>query len=289
MKYLVLGSNGQLAKEFILNLNKLNLPFEAYDLDKLDISDYQQLNYYISKIKPDIVLNCASFNDTVASEENPTKAIYTNSVAPIYLSLLSNEYNFYLVHFSTDYVFAGDKYSPYLESDLPLPLNNYGITKLIGETEVLKINPKNLVIRISWLYGDGKQNFIYKVINWSKNNQLIKIVDDEISTPTSTSTVVKATIRSIEKKLNGIYHIVNNGYCSRYEWAKKIIEIFNLNCKVEPIKFNDIKQNIIKPKYSVLSNEKIKKELNIEIEYWEKELERFIKEKWDNKIPLFMI
>lgn len=289
MKYLVLGSKGQLAKEFILNLSILNIPFEAFDIDELNISDYQKLNYYISKIKPDIVLNCASFNDTLASEENPTNAIYTNTIAPIYLSFLSNEYNFYLVHFSTDYVFAGDKYSPYLESDIPNPLNNYGITKLIGETEVLKINPNNLVIRISWLYGEGKQNFIYKVINWSKNNQLIKIVDDEISTPTSTSTVVKVTNSSIKKKLNGIYHIVNDGYCSRYEWAKKIIDIFNLNCKVEPIKSNDIKQNIKKPKYSVLSNEKIKKELNIEIEYWEKELEKFIKEKWDNKIPLFMI
>jgi len=175
--------------------------------------------------KPDIVINCAAYNLVDKAEEDYITAYKTNALGVRNLAYLSNKLNAFFVHYSTDYVFDGTKENGlYTEEDTPNPLNEYGKSKLTGERWIVEETENYLLFRVSWVYGRGKQNFIYKLIQWAKNNDYLKIAYDEISVPTSTRTIVEVTLKALDNGLTGLYHLTNSGYASRYEWAKKYLK-----------------------------------------------------------------
>ena len=278
MKYLIIGKNGQLGKEFIKTLDRRKKDFAALGHLECDISNLNQVLEISKSIKPDIVINCAAYNQVDKAEEDYTTAIKVNSLGVRNLAYASKKINAFLIHYSTDYVFDGKKENGlYTEDDFPNPLNEYGKSKLLGEIFIKEEIEKYLIFRVSWVYGEGKQNFIYKLMQWAKNNEYLKIAYDEISVPTSTRTIVEITLKSLDQELTGLYHLTNSGYASRYEWAKKVFEIKDINKFIKPVSSDIFDLPAKRPKFSAMSNERLKKILGIEINSWDKEIEKIIK------------
>jgi dTDP-4-dehydrorhamnose reductase len=278
MKYLIFGKDGQLAKEFQKKLTKENRDFLALSHQECNISDLNKVLEIFKSYKPDIVLNCAAYNLVDKAEEEYWNAYKTNALGVRNLAYLSKLYNSYLITYSTDYVFDGNKENGlYKEEDKPNPLNEYGKSKLTGEKWVLEENmQKYLIFRTSWVYGEGKQNFIYKLMQWTQKSEYLKIAYDEISVPTSTKTIVEVTLKAIEQGLTGLYHLTNSGYASRYEWAKEFLRLRGIDKLIYPAYQSDFNLPAQRPKWSVMSNGKLAGLLGIEIRNWKEEIRKII-------------
>lgn len=271
MKYLILGSNGQLAKEFI---KKIDDDIFAYGKDKLDITNEKLLKEAIDSIKPDFIINCAAYNNVDGAETDFKTAFNVNALAVKNIALFSQKYKSIIIHFSTDYVFSSKKV-PYTEKDTPSPINKYGLSKLEGE-KLLKENYENFIIfRVSWLYGDGTQNFVYKFLNWAKEKSELRVSTDEVSVPTPTELVVDITLKSLKEGLKGVWHLCSSGFCSRYEWAVEIAKVNNLDVKILEAKQKDFNLPARRPEFSAMDNSNLSKIIAIDIPVW-----HFFKKLW---------
>ncbi len=274
MKYLIAGASGQLAKAFIKKFTEFNIDFLAPDEQELDITDKIKINNVFAQYKPDVLINCAAYNNVEAAETDNTKAFLINRDAVVNLVEVSSQYNAVLVHFGSDYVFDGKKGAVYTETDSVNPLNEYGKSKLAGEQAALKYD-KALVCRLSWVIGDGQQNFLYKLSGWLEKNKVIKVSSDEISVPTFTFDVVEVILRALDNNLTGLYQLVNSGYASRYELAKEYIKLKNLNNEIIPVPMATFPSKVQRPLFTAMSNRKISKTLNISIPDWKNSLAKF--------------
>jgi len=277
MKYLILGANGQLAKEFLKTL-----PAEkviGLTRDKCDIANFYEVQDALGFYKPDITINCAAYNKVDDAEIDFTESFKVNSLGAYNLALACKNFNSFLVHYSTDYVFDGKKESGlYEENDKPNPINQYGRSKLLGEKIIKEIlGDKFLIFRVSWVYGEGKQNFVYKVLSWIKKNPYLKVSFDEVSVPTATTTIVAFTLQSLKEGLTGVYHLTNSGYASRFEFAKKIIEFLGIRKFIKPVTASSFNLPAPRPLFSALSNQKLSHTLNVTIPHWEESLYKFLK------------
>lgn len=280
MKYLLIGNHGQLGSEFEDKLTELRKDFVAVDIDKVDICDYQAITNLFSFVKPSIVINCAAYNDVDAAEHNKEIAFNVNAEAVKYLAYSSYKHHAFLIHFSSDYVFDGKKTDGmYSEVDETNPINTYGKSKLAGEHLLQNELDDYLLFRLSWVYGSGTQNFIFKITQWAIDKEILKVTDDEISVPTSTQVIVDVVLNSIKQGLEGKFHLTNSGFCSRFQWAETIIRLLELNTKLEPVAQDYFKLPAKRPKFSAMSNSKISGELNIEIPLWEVSLIDFLNPK----------
>lgn len=271
MKVVIAGASGQLAKSFIYEFNKRKIEFIAPREDEFDITNYYKMNKFIAPFRPDIIINCAAYNNVELAEQNATQAIDVNYKGVRNLVKISQLYNIKLVHFSTDYVFDGMKNSPYVETDIPDPLNLYGKSKLAGENEVMPYD-NSLVFRLSWVIGYGKSNFLYKLTNWIQNNDSIMVSKDEISVPTFTFDIVKYVLMALDKKLTGLYHLTNSGKASRYELAVKYVKLMGFTNEIIPVPMATFKNNVKRPLVTVMSNKKISEILGVNIPCWEESL-----------------
>ena len=275
MKYIITGSSGQLAKEFIKQFNKLNVDFIAPSEQELDITNKDKISNIFSQYVPDVVINCAAYNNVDFAEQDNTKAFLINKTAVINLVDETKKYNAKFVHFGTDYVFDGTKNGSYTETDKTNPLNEYGKSKLAGENEALKYD-NCLVCRLSWVIGDGQQNFLYKLSGWLKNNKTIKVSGDEISVPCFTFDIVNTTIKAIDNGLCGLYHLTNSGSCSRYELAKEFVKLKNFDNELISVPMASFNSKVQRPLKTAMSNKKISQELNIKIPEWKESLKKML-------------
>jgi len=275
--FLITGGNGQLGSEFQKVLTKQRRKFLVFPKDKLDITDFKETEQIIKETKPDVLINCAAYTLVDEAEEDPASSDLVNGSAVANLAYLCKKFNIFLIHFSTDYVFDGKKKDFYTEADLPNPLNKYGRSKLEGEESVIKTLRHFLIFRVSWVIGQGERNFLYKLSRWSKEKHVLEVSYDEISTPTYTQDIAEAALLSLKRRLKGLYHLANSGYCSRYELAKyflKKMALDNILIPVPAAKFNTPAK---RPFFSAMSNAKLSKELGISISCWETAVGRFIK------------
>ncbi|MDD5022397.1 MAG: NAD(P)-dependent oxidoreductase [Endomicrobiaceae bacterium] len=271
MKVLISGASGQLAKSFIYELNKRKIEFIAPSKEDFDITSYYKINKFIAPFRPDVIINCASYNDVELAEKNTTQAIDINYKGVKNLVQISQLYNIKLVHFSTDYVFDGMKHSPYVETDSPNPLNLYGKSKLAGENEVM-IYSNSLVFRHGWVIGYGKNSFLYKFTKWIQDESVVKVPNDEISVPTFTFDIVKYVLIALDKKLTGLYHLTNSGKASRYELADKYAKLMGFTNEIIPAPMATFKTIVKRPLVIVMSNQKISEALGVSIPNWEDSL-----------------
>jgi len=271
MRILISGAKGQLGREFVRKLEKEGRDFLALGRDKLDVSNLKQVLQVFEEYKPDIVINCSAYNLVDKAEEEKEIAFKTNAIGPRNLAFACEKYKAFLVHYSTDYVFDGKKEGLYTEEDKPAPLNEYGKSKYLGEILLKEETDKYLIFRVSWVYGEGKQSFIYKLMQWAETQEYLRIVCDEFSVPTSTRTIVEVTLKAINAGLTGLYHLVNSGYASRYEWAKEVLKIKGIKKFIYPAYQADFNLPAKRPRFSPMSNKKICKELEIEIKDWREE------------------
>lgn len=277
MKYLLTGKNGQLAREFIRTFEEQSIDFIAPDEAHLDITASEKVNAVVDEYRPDVIINCAAYNLVDKAEQDKSAALAVNAAGPQNLAQAANARKAVLVHFGSDYVFDGAKENGlYSEDDAVNPLNVYGKSKLAGERHVLESNDRSLVLRLSWVFGPGKQNFLFKLREWAKNNEYLRIACDEFSVPTSTADVVDVTLKALAQGLNGRYHLTNSGYCSRYEWAKLALSRMGIRKFIRPVSMDSFNLPAKRPKFSAMSNSRITSILNIPIPSWEEAVESFL-------------
>jgi dTDP-4-dehydrorhamnose reductase len=280
MKYLIAGRNGQLAQAFIQKFEERAFDFRAPDESHFDITDSASVNDIVDSYKPDVVINCAAYNLVDRAEQEREKAFSINAAGPAHLARAAAKREAFLVHFSSDYVFDGQKENGlYTEDDATHPLNEYGKSKLAGEGAVREEAGKSLIFRLSWVFGEGKQNFIHKLMLWAQSNEYLKIACDEFSVPTYTDTVAGVTLKALEQRVTGLYHLTNSGYCSRYEWAQSVFRELGINKFIRPVASTVFNLPAKRPGFSAMSNEKLSRLLDIRIPSWEEGVRSFLRER----------
>lgn len=270
---LITGGDSQLAYEYRYIFDKNNKKYICFNKEKLDIRDFYKLEKISLDYNVKMIINCAAYNNVDLAEKEIEKTYDINSKAILNLVLISKKINAVLVTYSTDFVFDGLKKTPYTENDITNPINIYGKTKLEGENIALSYD-KSFVIRTSWLYGNGN-NFNKNIINWIKNMKEINIVNDQISTPTYAYDLAEYTLRLIESKKYGLYHITNRGECSKYEQALYLIEKLNKKIKINPVPTSYFDLPAKRPLYTKLCCEKAEKYIG-NMPKWEDAMERYI-------------
>ena len=279
MKYLITGRNGQLARAFIRRLKEQSIDFNAPEESQLDISDPKAVADVVDAGKPDIIINCAAYNLVDQAEQERDAAFAVNAVGPRNLARAAARQKAILVHFGSDYVFDGLKENGlYTETDPVNPVNVYGKSKLAGEQHVQEELDRYLILRLSWVFGEGEQNFIHKVRDWSKSSEYLKIACDEFSVPTYTETVVDMSLNALAKGMTGLCHLTNTGFCSRYEWARVVLDALGINKFIRPVTMDAFNLPAQRPMFSAMSNKKLAGHLNVEIPTWEEAVISFLRD-----------
>ncbi|MFV0555225.1 MAG: dTDP-4-dehydrorhamnose reductase [Mangrovibacterium sp.] len=272
-KILIIGSNGQLGSE-IKSLSGLETDFEFLftDVQELDATDFQALQLYCEENKPDFIVNCAAYTAVDIAETDVDLAKLINVSIPKYIGRVAKATKTRVIHISTDYVFDGMSYLPYVEDDLVGPNSVYGKTKLNGEIALIKEESKAIIIRTSWLYSSFGKNFVKTMIKLGEEREQLSVIADQVGTPTYARDLAEAIIAIIKQAEDnwqpGIYHYSNEGVASWYDFAKQIHELGNISCTVYPISTEDYPTPAKRPSYSILNKSKIKNTFGITIPYW---------------------
>ena len=281
MKLVIVGANGQLGTDL---KEVLSAEHEVIGLNHADIeiADIGSVKNVLSSAKPGIVLNTAAYHIVPEAEKFPDKAFHINGTGTLNLAKVCQDFGIPLVHYSTDYVFDGKKQKPYTEDDCPNPLNVYANTKLSGEYFALNYSDKSYVIRVSGIYGKVPcrakgGNFITTMIKLANEKPEVRVVNDEILTPTPTFHIAKNTARLIKTDAFGLYHMSCEGEVSWYEFAKVIWETLKLETPLYPASVKDFPLVVKRPFYSVLENQNLKKNGIYIMPYWKEALVEFLK------------
>jgi len=273
---LVTGSNGQLGKELRELSNNYSYNYYFTTRKELDISETQLIKDFVKKNNINVIINCAAYTAVDKAELEQELANNINHLAVKNLGAISKDLDIKLIHISTDYVFNGINYKPYLETDTSDPKSIYGKTKLDGELSLIDINPKHsIIIRTSWVYSSFGNNFVKTMLRLGKEKESLGVIFDQVGTPTYAKDLAK-TILDIIPKINNenveVYHYSNEGVASWYDFSKQIMEFSNLNCKINPIMTIDYPTPAPRPHYSILNKSKIKSKFNLDIPYWKDSL-----------------
>ncbi|MBF0329332.1 MAG: dTDP-4-dehydrorhamnose reductase [Nitrospirae bacterium] len=277
MKFLITGANGQLATEFRRTFEREGCEHLALTRAQLDLSDAKAVQDAVSQYNPDVALNCAAYNNVDAAEKDFDAAFEANAVAVKNLAAACVENNALIVHYGSDYVFDGLKGDLYSEEDIPNPISSYGKSKHAGELLLKEETDNFLMFRVSWLFGKGRQNFLYKLSEWAQKNRTLKIVCDQVSIPTYTEDIVNGTMLAIKKGLRGAYHLTNSGYASRYEVAHYFIERMGFDNILLPVDSGFFELPAKRPAFSPMSNAKLSRQLNTRFPHWQDGVDRYIK------------
>jgi dTDP-4-dehydrorhamnose reductase len=285
VKLLLIGKTGQLGSDILRNNSAHDII--APDRRELDIQSSGSINAAIERYAPDVVINTAAFHNVPLCETEPATAFLVNCVAVRNLAAACDRIGALFVTFSSDYVFGGEKRTPYREDEKPAPLQIYGMSRLVGEHAALAAAPSRaIVIRTCGLYGvSGAQskggNFVDKRIQDAKALTTLEMANDQTVSPTSTHDLSKAVLKLIEHpgKTPGIYHLVNEGECTWYEFTRTIYEIAGLSVTVKPVDRGGRSGDMRRPLYSALANSRARA-LGITLPSWRDAVERYLENKY---------
>jgi len=279
MKAAIIGANGQLGTDLGRVLSAQKDTVTPFTHAELDVCDAERVDQMLASVRPDVVISTAAFHKVEECEKQPALSFAVNAIGPRNLALACRRHDSVLVHFSTDYVFSG-KQQPYLEEDLPVPLNVYGVSKLAGEHMVPFSCKRYFVIRTCGLYGlagsSGKGgNFVETMLKKAAEGAPVRVVNDQVLTPTFTEDLAETVSQLIRTQAYGLYHMSAEGECSWYEFARKIFEIENLKVDLRPVSTSEFPSPVQRPAYSVLSKQKLRS-LGITMPRWEEGLARYL-------------
>jgi dTDP-4-dehydrorhamnose reductase len=282
MKILITGINGQVGHALMHELTHHELI--GLTRQDCDLTNSDQIRQVIDQHQPEMIINPAAYTKVDQAEDEPELAFKINRDAPKVMAEKAREYNIPLIHFSTDYVFDGEKKEAYVEDDPTHPLGVYGQSKCAGEEAIQEVGGLFYIFRTSWVYSNIGHNFYLTMKRLSQERDELKVVADQFGVPTSNQFIaeqIKAIIPKLSEKNTGIYHLVPVGSCSWHEFAKEIINQtnpqFNLD-NLHPITTHEFPTKTKRPKNSVLNNAKIKQTFNLECNHWQEMLEKVIHE-----------
>ncbi|RWS50448.1 dTDP-4-dehydrorhamnose reductase [Arcobacter venerupis] len=277
LNILVTGSTGQLGSEIKELSSKYPYDFFFTNRISLDITNKEKIKSFCQTNKINVIINCAAYTAVDKAEKDEKNADIVNRKAIKKLALVSKKLNIKLIHISTDYVFDGKNFKPYCEENQANPQGVYGKTKLEGEKELININPKNsIIIRTSWLYSYYGNNFVKTMLRLGKEKDSLEIIFDQIGTPTHAKDLAKIILDILPKIQNEkveIYNYSNEGVLSWYDFAKEIMKMSKLDCKINPIQTYQYPTLAKRPHISLLNKSKIKQKFNITIPYWKDSLD----------------
>jgi dTDP-4-dehydrorhamnose reductase len=280
MKLAIIGANGQLGVDLCRVLTAERISIVPLTHRELDVSDPGKVDQVLDSIQADVVISTAAFHKVEECEKQPAPSFAVNSVGPRNLALACRQNNAVLVHFSTDYVFDGGQHQPYTETDLPRPLNVYGVSKLAGEHMLALSWHRHFTIRTCGLYGvagsAGKGgNFVETMLKKAAEGAPLRVVNDQVLTPTFTGDLAEAVSQLIRTERYGLYHVSAEGECSWYEFARKIFELEGLTVDLQPVSTREFPSPVQRPAYSVLSKQKLNS-LGLDMPHWEDGLSRYL-------------
>ena len=280
MKILVIGSNGQIGSALIKELK--NHKVDHLNKNQLDCTNLEALkNFFINK-SYDYVINAVAYTNVDQAEVDADKAKLLNAIYPNELSKILKKMNCALIHYSTDYVFNGTKTSDYFEQSTPNPLNVYSKTKLLGDLSILKQKLNGYILRVSWVYGNKDHSFLNKIQKQIDNKKTLRVVEDQVGTPTSSSFIAKITRQLIELKNIKpiqIYNLSPKDKCSWFDFAKGYLKFKNINIPIKNIQTHIIQQNANRPKLVKLNSSKVEQLLQISFPNWRQVLKDYLHER----------
>ncbi len=278
---LVTGSNGQLGSEIKAISSNYSYNFFFTDRNNIDITSKDNIKEFCKTNNINAIINCAAYTAVDKAESDVENADLINRKAVKKLALVSEELKIKLIHISTDYVFDGKNFKPYCEEYKTNPQGVYGKTKLDGENELLDINPFNsIIIRTSWVYSYYGNNFVKTMLRLGAEKEFLGVIFDQVGTPTYARDLAKAILDilpKIENQKVEIYNYSNEGVLSWYDFAKEIMRMAKLDCKVNPIETFQYPTPAKRPHFSLLNKSKIKSTFSIEIPYWKDSLDECLK------------
>jgi dTDP-4-dehydrorhamnose reductase len=282
MRILLTGANGQLGRD-------LARAFHGDDLipltrAELDVTDAGRVQATILAARPNLVVNTAAYNRVDDAEREVVQAFAVNAIGTRNLALACRAAGAVLVHFSTDYVFDGAKDEPYLEDDMPRPLNVYGVSKLAGEYFVRALTPNHFLVRTSGLYGVAGSrskggNFVETMIRLGREQPVVRVVADQVLTPTYTVDLAAAVRSLITTRCYGLYHVTNGGQCSWYDFARAIFEAGDVTARLEPISSAAYGAPAVRPRYSVLTHRALLQAGLADLRPWQEALAAYLVER----------
>ncbi len=276
MRILLTGARGQLG--LALQAALAGHELLALGHRELDITDAAAVRERVEGFRPDLVINAAAWTDTAGCEADPERAHLVNGEGARHMAEACARSGAALLQVSTNEVFDGDKDTPYAEDDEPNPINHYARSKLAGERHVRSMVERHYIVRTAWLYGAGRTSFPEKIVQAARKLGALKVVTDEVASPTWTVDLAQAIARLIEQPAYGVYHLTNGGYCSRYEWAKAALALMGLaDVPVEPTTQAEFGALPRKPPFSALANRNAAR-LGIELPPWEEALRAYLAE-----------
>jgi dTDP-4-dehydrorhamnose reductase len=284
-RVLVTGASGQLGQSFFtISQNYKDIAFTFVTRKEVDLSEPDSIADYFLDKEFDIVINCAAHTAVDKAESESELANKLNFLAVKQIAEICKAKDMALIHISTDYVFNGNSYRPYVETDSTDPKNVYGETKLKGEQALQDINPNGMIIRTSWVYSEFGNNFVKTMRRLGKERDELSVIFDQVGSPTYAGDLAIAILHIVEhsdfehqKANSNIYHFSNEGVASWYDFAKAIFELDNIKCKTRPIETKDYPTPAKRPSYSLLSKAKIKNTFNVAIPYWRDSLKICLK------------
>ncbi|MBC7804197.1 MAG: dTDP-4-dehydrorhamnose reductase [Candidatus Parcubacteria bacterium] len=272
MRILLTGRAGQVGSALQRGLGPLG-EVTAFDRQGLDLLDSGSIRSAVAESRPDIIVNAAAYTAVDRAEQEEDTAFQVNARAVEDLAREARNIGALLIHFSTDYVFDGEKRLPYVETDQPSPLNVYGASKLAGERAIAASGCRNFVFRTSWVYGPSGRNFLHAILAAARARPELRVVDDQHGAPTSSEAIAGAVARVIadpvlRAKEGGLYHLSAAGQTSWHGFASEILRAQGLKTPIVAIPSSEFRAAAARPKYSLLDNSKIRRELGIELPDW---------------------
>jgi dTDP-4-dehydrorhamnose reductase len=287
MKILLLGNTGQLGWELERSLQPLGEVI-ALDYPAINMADEGNVRRVIQECRPEMIINATAYTAVDQAEGEPELAEAINGLGPGILAEEALNINAILIHYSTDYVFDGMEGHPYTEADKPSPLNVYGLSKLHGEETILEVDGDYLIFRTSWVYNlQNQNNFVSKVLGWARQNETLRIVDDQIANPTWARKLAEVTTdvlrqgQAYVRARSGLYHLAGKGFASRYDWVKQILAL-DPNRKEQkikeilPAKSADFPLPAERPTFSALNCGLVEEVFGITLSNWEDDLKSAI-------------
>lgn len=280
MKVLIFGGNGQLGTHLVNEAKTAGLSVIALDRDDADFSNQDSVKQAVTKNQPDIIINCCAYTAVDKAEEETDLADAVNHLGVLALAEASNEYSIPVIHVSTDYVYSGESEAPYLESAATGPLSVYGKTKLKGDLALAKNNPKHIILRTSWVFGEFGNNFVKTMLRLAQSRDELNVVADQKGKPTYTGDIVTAILKFVDKITTegsanwGVYHCSSRGESNWHEFAESIFscalekQILTKSMTVNPIPTSEYPTPAPRPLYSVLNTDKLESEIGTPLPHW---------------------